>query len=86
MLTYPDVFDRRDELTELMADLPVILLVSENKSASFSSAAYIPSVGKNSVLNLENEIDISLFPIWKCCPHAYQKVKGARHSALKISE
>ncbi len=50
MLTYPDVFDRREELTELMADLPVTLLVSENRSASFSSAAYVPSVGgKNNV-------------------------------------
>ena len=33
-------------MTELMADLPVMLLVSENRSASFSSAAYVPSVGK----------------------------------------
>ena len=48
MLTYPDVFERRDELTELMADLPVMLLVSENRSASLSSAAYVPSVVGNS--------------------------------------
>ena len=49
---YPDVLDRRDELTELMVDLPVTLLVSENRSASFSSAAYVPSVcggGRNGV-------------------------------------
>ena len=31
-------------MTELMVDLPVTLLVSENRSASFSSAAYFPSV------------------------------------------
>ena len=49
MLTYPDVLERRDELTELMADLPVMLLVSENRSASFSSAAYVPSVGEKVV-------------------------------------
>ena len=45
MQTHPDVLDRREELTELTADLPVMLLVSENRSASFSSAAYVPSMG-----------------------------------------
>ena len=44
MLTYPDVLERRDELTELMADLPVMLPMSENRSASFSSVAYVPSI------------------------------------------
>ncbi len=32
-----------DGREELRADRPVILLVSENRSASFSSAAYVPS-------------------------------------------
>jgi hypothetical protein len=31
---------------EVVAERPVMLLVSENKSVSFSSAAYVPSVGK----------------------------------------
>ena len=31
---------------EVVAERPVMLLVSENKSVSFSSAAYVPSVRK----------------------------------------
>ena len=36
----------REALRELMAERPVTLLVSENKSASFSSTAYVPSSRK----------------------------------------
>ncbi len=51
-LLYPDVLEnfeddvRTVESVELTRDLPVTLLVSENKSASLSSTAYVPSRGK----------------------------------------
>ena len=40
--SYPEVRVPMDALVEVMAD-PVMLLVSENRSASFSSAANVPS-------------------------------------------
>lgn len=43
MQTYPDTLESRLEGTELIPDCPVMLLVSENRSTSLSSATYVPS-------------------------------------------
>ena len=44
---YPDIWlVVMDEVCEAVTDRPVTLLVSENRSPSLSSTAYVPSVEK----------------------------------------
>ena len=52
MQSYPELRVPMEALVEVMAD-PVILVVSENRSASFSSAAKVPSEGMNILLRIE---------------------------------
>ena len=56
-MIYPDVLLAIEVLRELTAERPAMLLVSENKSASFSSAAYVPSGVSHTCTRREIEIE-----------------------------